>query len=70
MGGRHVWCGLLDMSAGEVIFMPKSPADGHFMVATVKRPYAFDRVTAVEEADVRNDFGHVIGVEDTMRYAF
>jgi hypothetical protein len=70
MGSRHVWCCLREMSAGDVIFMPKSPDDGHFMVATVKRPYAFDRATVVEEADVRNDFRHVIGVEDTMRYAY
>jgi hypothetical protein len=70
MGSRHVLCGLLEMSAGDVIFMPKSPDDGHFMVATVKRPYAFDHATVVEEADVRNDFRHVIAVEDTMRYAY
>jgi hypothetical protein len=70
MGSRHVLCGLLEISAGDVVFLPKSPDDGHFMVATVKRPYAFDRATVVEEADVRNDFRHVIGVEDTMRYAY
>jgi hypothetical protein len=67
---RHVLCGLLEMSAGDVIFLPKSPDDGHFMVATVKRPYTFDRATVMDEADVRNDFRHVIGVEDTMRYAY
>jgi hypothetical protein len=70
VGDRQVLCCLLEMSAGDVVFMPKSPDDGHFMVATVKRPYAFDRATVVEEADVRNDFRHVIGVEDTMRYAY
>jgi hypothetical protein len=70
MGSRHVLCGLLEMSVGDVIFMPKSPDDGHFMVATVKHPYAFDDATVVDEADVRNDFRHVIGVEDTMRYAY
>ena len=36
----------------------------------MKRPYAFDPATVVEEADVRNDFRHVIAVEDTMRYAY
>jgi hypothetical protein len=70
VGDRQALCGLLEMSAGDVIFMPKSPDDGHFMVATVKRPYAFDHATVVEEADVRNDFRHVIAVEDTMRYAY
>jgi hypothetical protein len=70
MGSRHVLCGLLEMSAGDIIFLPKSPDDGHFMVATVTRPYAFDRATVVDEADVRNDFRHVIGVEETMRYAY
>jgi hypothetical protein len=40
------------------------------MVATVKRPYAFDHATVVEETDVRNDFRHVMAVEDTMRYAY
>jgi len=40
------------------------------MVATAKRPYAFDHATVMEEADVRNDFRHVIAMEDTMRYAY
>jgi hypothetical protein len=40
------------------------------MVATVKRPYACDHATVVEEADLRNDFRHAIGVEDIMRYAY
>jgi hypothetical protein len=70
MGSRHVLCCLLEMAVGDVVFLPKSPDDRHFMVATVKRPYAFDHATIVEEADVRNDFRHVIGVEDTMRYAY
>jgi hypothetical protein len=70
VGSRKVLCCLLEMSVGDLVFVPKSPDDGHFMVATVKRPYAFDRVTVVEEADVRNDFRHVIAVEDTMRYAY
>jgi len=70
VGDRQVLCCLLEMAAGDVIFMPKSPDDRHFMVATVKRPYAFDHATVMEEADVRNDFRHVIAVEDTMRYAY
>jgi hypothetical protein len=70
VGSTPVRCRLLEMSAGDVIFLPKSPDDGHFMVATVQRPYAFDRATVVDEADVRNEFRHVIGVEDTMRYAY
>jgi hypothetical protein len=37
------------------------------MVATVKRPYAFDRATIEEKADVRNDFRHVMAAEDTIR---
>jgi len=61
---------MLDMSVGDVVFMPKSPDDRHFMAATVKRPYAFDHATVMEEADLRNDFRHVIAVEDTMRYAY
>jgi hypothetical protein len=51
-GGRPVWCRLREMSAGDGILLPKSPADGHFMVATVQRPYACDRATVVVEADV------------------
>jgi hypothetical protein len=70
VGSRQVLCCLLEMSVGDVIFVPKSPNDRHFIVTTVKRPYAFDHATVVEEADVRNDFRHVIGVEDTMRYAY
>ena len=70
VGSRHVLCSLLEMSVGDVVFVPRSPDDRHFMVATVKRPYAFDHATVVDEADVRNDFRHVIGVEDTMRYAY
>jgi hypothetical protein len=70
VGSRHMWCCLREMSAGDVIFLPKSPDDGHFMVATVKRPYVCDRATVVDEVDVRNDVRPVIGVEDTMRYAY
>jgi hypothetical protein len=58
------------MAVGDVVFLPKSPDDRHFMVATVKRPYAFDQATIVAEADVRNDFRQVIGVEDPRRYAY
>ncbi|MGH8065546.1 MAG: hypothetical protein ACRERE_09985 [Candidatus Entotheonellia bacterium] len=47
--------------------MPKSPADGHCMVATVKRPYACDHATVVAEADGRTDCRQVLGVEETMR---
>jgi hypothetical protein len=65
-----VWCRLREMSAGDVVFLPKSPDDGHFMVATVQRPYACDRATVMDEADVRNDVRHAIGVEETMRYAY
>ena len=39
MGSRHVLCGLLEMSLGDVVFVPKSPDDGHCMVAPVKRLY-------------------------------
>jgi hypothetical protein len=67
---RHVGCGLLEMAAGDVVFLPKSPDDGHFMVATVTRPDACEHVTVVDEADVRHGFRHVIGVEETMRYAY
>jgi hypothetical protein len=70
MGDRPVWCRLREMSAGDVVFLPKSPDDGHFMVATVQRPYACDRATVMDEADVRNDVRHAIGVEETMRYAY
>jgi hypothetical protein len=65
-----MWCCLRAMSAGDVIFLPKSPDDGHFMVTTVKRPYACDCATVVDEVDVRHDVRPVIGVEDTMRYAY
>ena len=70
IGSRKVLYCMLDMSVGDVIFVPKSPDDGHFMVTTVKRPYDFDHETVVKEADLRNDFRHVIAVEDTMRYAY
>jgi hypothetical protein len=70
MGRRKVLCCLLEIHEGDVIFMPKSPDDGHFMVANVKSQYCFDRETVVEETDLRNDFRHVIAVEDIMRYAY
>jgi len=70
MGSRHVLCCLLEMSVGDVVFMPKNPDVGHLMVAAVTRPYAFDHAIVVEEADVRNDFRQVIAVEDTMRYTY
>jgi hypothetical protein len=82
MGSRHVLCGLLEMSLGDVVFVPKSPDDGHCMVAPVKRlyhlingrageaPVSFNHATVVAEADVCNDCRHMIGVEETMRYAY
>jgi hypothetical protein len=70
MGRRKVLGCMLDMQEGDVIFMPKRPDDGHFMVATVKSQYGFDRDTMVKETDLRNDFRHVIAVEDVMRYAY
>jgi hypothetical protein len=35
---RHVGGGLRQMAAGDVVFLPHSPDDGHFMVAMVQRP--------------------------------
>jgi hypothetical protein len=70
MSRRKVLCCMLDMHDGDVIFMPKRPDDGHFMVANVKSQYRFDRDTVVKETDFRNDFRHVIAVEDIMRYAY
>jgi hypothetical protein len=67
---RHVGCGLLEVAAGDVVFLPKSPDDGHFMVTTVTRPYACDHAPVVDEADVRHACRQVIGVEETMRYAY
>lgn len=61
---------MLDMHEGDIIFMPKRPDDGHFMVASVKSHYCFDRDTVAKEANFRNDFRHVIAVEDIMRYAY
>jgi hypothetical protein len=58
------------MSAGDVVFLPKSPDDRHFIVATVQRPYVCDHATVVDGADVRHDVRQVIGVEETMRYAY
>jgi hypothetical protein len=58
------------MSMGDVMFLPKSPDARHFMVTTVKHSYAVDHATVVKETDVRNDVRHVIGVEETMRYAY
>jgi hypothetical protein len=54
-----VLCGLLEMSVGDIVFVPRNPDDGHFMVATVKGLYAFDHATVVEVADVRNDCRHL-----------
>ena len=70
VGSRKVLCCLLEMSEGDAIFLPKSPDDGHFMVATVMHPYAFDHDTVVAKAEARHNFRHVIGVEDTTRYAY
>lgn len=70
VGSGHMSCCLQEMLAGDVIFLPKSPDDGHFMVATVRRPYGCDRATVVDEVGVRHDGRPMIGVEDTMRYAY
>jgi hypothetical protein len=70
MGSRNVWCRLREMSAGDIVFLPKSPDDGHFIVATVQRPSACDHATVVDEANGRHDGHQVIGVAETMRYAY
>jgi hypothetical protein len=70
VGRRPVGCCLREMSVGDVVFLPKSPDDGHFMVATVQRPHACDHATVVDEADGRHNGRPVIGVEETMRYAY
>jgi hypothetical protein len=62
-GSRVVWWRLREMSAGDVVFLPKSPDDGHFMVTTVQRPYTCERATVVDEADVRHDGRPLIGVK-------
>ncbi len=70
VGGRHASCGLREMSVGDVVFLPKSPDDGHFMVATVQRPSACDHAPVVDEAHGRHACRQVLGVEETMRYAY
>jgi hypothetical protein len=70
VGGRHASCGLREMSVGDVVFLPKSPDDGHFMVATVQRPSACDHAPVVDEADGRQACRQVLGVAETMRYAY
>ncbi len=67
VGGRPVWCRLREMSVGDVVFLPKSPDDGHFMVATVQRPDACERATVMDEADGRHACRQVLGVAETMR---
>jgi hypothetical protein len=67
---RHVGCGLREMAVGDVVFLPQSPDDGHFMVATVQRPSACERATGVDEADERHTCRQVLGVAETMRYAY
>jgi hypothetical protein len=52
VGSRTRWCGMRDMAVGDVIFLPKGPDDGHFMVTTVKYSYTFDRATVVKDTDV------------------
>jgi hypothetical protein len=70
MGSRTVLCCLLEMSTGDVVFLPKSPDDRHFIVATVTHPNAGDHEIGVAETDPRHDGRHVIGVDETMRYAY
>lgn len=70
VGGRHASCGLREMSVGAVVFLPKSPDDGHFMVATVQRPSACDHAPGVDAADERHACRQVLGVAETMRYAY
>jgi hypothetical protein len=67
---RHTGCGLVEMAAGDVVFLPQSPDAGHFIVATVQRPSACDHAPGVDEADGRQACRQVIGVAETMRYAY
>jgi hypothetical protein len=70
VGGRHASCGLREMAVGDVVFLPKSPDDGHFMVATVQRPAAGDHAPGVDAVDERHACRQVLGVAETMRYAY
>jgi hypothetical protein len=69
-GSGLVWRRLREMSAGDVVFLPKSPDDRHFMVTTVQRPDACEWAAMVGKADGLHDGGPLIGVADTMRYAY
>ena len=69
-GSGRVGCRLRELSAGDVVFPPQNPDDGHFMVATVTRPGACDHAPLVDEADGRHACRQVIGVAETMRYAY
>jgi len=69
-GSGLVWRRLREMSAGDVVFLPKSPDDAHFIVTTVQHPDACDGATMVGKADGLHDGRPLIGVADTMRYAY
>ena len=58
------------MAAGDVVFLPQRPDGGHFMVATVQRPSACDHAPGVDEAGGRHAWRQVLGVAETMRYAY
>ncbi len=49
---------LLKMNKGDLVFVPKAPADGYFTIAEVSGNYRFEMPTD------HNDYGHIIPVKN------
>lgn len=65
-GRKRILDYMLNMSIGDIVFVPKTPTNDYFIVGTVNKPYQFDN-TQHSAIDLRNDFRHVIELENLVK---
>jgi hypothetical protein len=63
IGRKRILTDMLNMNIGDIVFVPRTPTDDYFIVGTVSKQYQFDN-TQQSAVDFRNDFRHVIELEN------
>lgn len=67
MGRKNILNHMLNMNIGDIVFVPKTPNDKTFIVATVNKKYYFDN-TPYPATDFHTAFRHIIEVENLKIY--
>lgn len=67
MGRKNILNHMLNMNIGDIIFVPKTPNEKKFIVATISKKYYFDN-TPYPATDFHTGFRHVIEVEKLKIY--